>query len=80
MLQTEANCIDNADIYASNDRLSHNIHTELLERREVNYIFDPNYTWNSGDPTTSGGTLNFKGEAFPFSGAAATNLKPAVWV
>ena len=47
---------------------------------DVNYIFDPNYTWNSGDPTTSGGTLNFKGEAFSFSRTAATYLKPAVWV
>ena len=47
---------------------------------DINYIFDPNYTWNSGDPTTSGGTLNFKGEAFSFSRSAATHLKPAVWV
>ena len=47
---------------------------------EIDYIFDPNYTWNSGDPTTSGGILNFKGEAFLFSRTAATNLKPAVWV
>ena len=47
---------------------------------ELNFNLDPNYTWNSGHPTPSGGTLQFKGEAFSFSRTAATNLKPAVWV
>jgi len=46
---------------------------------EINFIFDPNYTWNSGDPKPSGGTLQFKGEFFTLSRTASTYLKSAVW-
>jgi len=46
---------------------------------EINFVFDPNYTWNSGDPKPSGGTLQFKGESFTLSRTASTYLKPAVW-
>ena len=46
---------------------------------ELNLNFDPNYTWNSGDPKPSGGTLQFKGESFGFSRTASTYLKPANW-
>jgi prepilin-type N-terminal cleavage/methylation domain-containing protein len=47
---------------------------------EMNYGLDPNYTWNSGDPTVTGGTLNFKGESFTLSRSASSNLKAAVWI
>jgi prepilin-type N-terminal cleavage/methylation domain-containing protein len=30
---------------------------------EINFDFDPSYTWNSGNPTVSGEILNFKGES-----------------
>ncbi len=46
---------------------------------ELNFNFDPNYTWNSGDPDPSGGTLRFKGESFSFSRTPSTYLSPAVW-
>jgi prepilin-type N-terminal cleavage/methylation domain-containing protein len=46
---------------------------------ELNLNFDSNYTWNSGDPKPSGGTLQFKGESFTFSRTASTYIKPAVW-
>ena len=46
---------------------------------EMNYDVDPNWAWNPGDPTISGGTLNFKGESFTLSRATSTNQIPAVW-
>jgi prepilin-type N-terminal cleavage/methylation domain-containing protein len=46
---------------------------------DLNLNFDPNYSWNPGDPKPSGGSLKFKGESFTFSRAASTNLEPAVW-
>ena len=46
---------------------------------EINFNFDPNYTWNPGNPTASGGILNFKGESFTLSRTAASYLDPAVW-
>ena len=46
---------------------------------EINFNFEPNYTWNPGDPNPSGGTLQFKGESFSISRTASTYLKPAVW-
>ena len=46
---------------------------------EINLNFDPNYTWNSGNPTVSGGILNFKGESFSLSRNASSYLDPAVW-
>ena len=46
---------------------------------ELNLNFDPNFTWNSGDPNPSGGTLQFKGESFSFSRTPSTYLSPAGW-
>ena len=46
---------------------------------EVNYEVNPNYSWNSGDPTVVGGTLNFKGESFTLSRSASSSQIPAVW-
>jgi prepilin-type N-terminal cleavage/methylation domain-containing protein len=47
---------------------------------EINFNFAPNYSWNSGDPKPSGGTLQFKGESFSFSRTASTYLTPAAWI
>ena len=47
---------------------------------EMNYDLYLNYSWNSGDPTESGGTLNFKGESFTLSRSASSSLKAAVWI
>lgn len=46
---------------------------------EMNYDVDPNFVWNTGDPTISGGTLKFKGESFTLSRAASTVDTPANW-
>ena len=46
---------------------------------EMNYDVDPNFVWNPGDPTITGGTLDFKGESFSLSRATSTNQIPAVW-
>lgn len=46
---------------------------------EIDYGIDPNYTWNSSDPTISGGTLFFKEKSFTLSRTASTSQKPAVW-
>ena len=45
----------------------------------IDYDLDPNYTWNSGDPSESGGTISFKGESFTLSRTASSQLHPAVW-
>ena len=46
---------------------------------ELNFNFDPNYTWKPGNPTASGGILNFKGESFTLSRTASSYLNSAVW-
>ena len=46
---------------------------------EINFDFDPSYTWNSGNPTVSIEILNFKGESFSLSRNASSYLDPAVW-
>ncbi|MFC1882616.1 type II secretion system protein [Thermodesulfobacteriota bacterium] len=46
---------------------------------EINFNIGPNSIWNTGDPTISGGTIDFKGESFASSRAASTNQIPAVW-
>jgi prepilin-type N-terminal cleavage/methylation domain-containing protein len=46
---------------------------------EIDYDLDPSYTWNSGAPSESGGTINFKGESFTLSRTASSQLNPAVW-
>ena len=45
----------------------------------INFELDPNFTWNPGDPTVSGGTLDFKEESFVLSRTASSFLKPAIW-
>ena len=46
---------------------------------DLNFNFDPNYSWNPGDPKPSGGSLTFKGESFSFSRTPSTFRKSAVW-
>jgi len=46
---------------------------------DIDFLLDPNYTWNSGDPTATGGTLDFKYESFALSRTASSFFKPAVW-
>ena len=46
---------------------------------EMNYDVDPNFVWNAGDPTVTGGTLAFKGESFTLSRSASTTEVPAIW-
>ena len=46
---------------------------------DLDFDFDPNYSWNSGDPKITGGTLQFKGESFSFSRTASNYLQSAVW-
>jgi len=45
----------------------------------IKFELDPNFTWNPGDPTVSGGTLDFKEESFPLRRTASSFHKPAVW-
>lgn len=46
---------------------------------EINFNFEPSYTWNPGNPTASGGILNFKRESFTLSRSASSYLEPASW-
>lgn len=46
---------------------------------KMNYTVDPNYAWNPGDPTVTGGILIFKGEAFTLSRTASSRETPAIW-
>jgi prepilin-type N-terminal cleavage/methylation domain-containing protein len=46
---------------------------------KINYSLDPNYSWNSGDPKVSGGSLDFKGASFSLSRSPSSSLKSAVW-
>ena len=43
------------------------------------YTLGPDYTWNPGDPTASGGTLNFKGIGIGLNRTASEFNKPAIW-
>jgi prepilin-type N-terminal cleavage/methylation domain-containing protein len=45
----------------------------------MDYILGPDYTWNPGDPTASGGTINFKGAGVTLIRIASESLKPAEW-
>ena len=45
----------------------------------MNYDIDPNYAWNPGDPTETGGTIDFKGESYTLSRTASSNDTPAIW-
>ena len=46
---------------------------------EIIYVIDPEYTWNPGEPTVSGGTLTFKGVSVKLNRTASDPAKPAVW-
>lgn len=43
------------------------------------YTIGPDYTWNPGEPTVSGGTLNFKGIGVGLNRTASEFNKPAIW-
>jgi prepilin-type N-terminal cleavage/methylation domain-containing protein len=43
------------------------------------FVIDPEYTWNLGEPTVSGGTLNFKGVSSRLNRTASNPVKPAEW-
>jgi len=45
----------------------------------MNYDIDPNYAWNPGDPTETGGTIAFKGESYTLSRTASSNDASAIW-
>jgi len=46
---------------------------------DIDFVLDPNFTWNSGDPIATGGTLDFKYESFALSRTASSFFEPAVW-
>jgi prepilin-type N-terminal cleavage/methylation domain-containing protein len=46
---------------------------------EMVYVIDPEYTWNPGEPTVSGGTLNFKGVSANLNRIPSNPTKPAEW-
>jgi len=43
------------------------------------YTLGPDYSWNPGEPTESGGTLNFKGIGVGLNRTASEFNKPAIW-
>ena len=45
----------------------------------INYDIGKDYTWNSGDPTLTGGTVLFKGESIALSRTSSTTIQPAIW-
>jgi prepilin-type N-terminal cleavage/methylation domain-containing protein len=46
---------------------------------EMEYVIDPEYTWNPGEPTVSGGILNFKGTSVDLIRKPSDPAKPAEW-
>jgi prepilin-type N-terminal cleavage/methylation domain-containing protein len=46
---------------------------------EMVYAIDPEYSWDPGEPSVSGGTLNFKGVAVRLNRTASNPTKPAEW-
>jgi prepilin-type N-terminal cleavage/methylation domain-containing protein len=46
---------------------------------EMEYTLGPDYTWNPGDPTESGGAINFKGVAVNLIRIVSEASKPAKW-
>ena len=45
----------------------------------MEYTLGPDYTWNPGDPTASGGTINFQGVAVGLIRIVSESVKPAKW-
>jgi prepilin-type N-terminal cleavage/methylation domain-containing protein len=46
---------------------------------EMVYVIDPEYSWDPGEPSVTGGTLNFKGVAVRLNRTASNPIKPAEW-
>jgi len=46
----------------------------------IEYTIGPYYTWNLGEPTVSGGTLNFKGLGIGLNRTESEFHKPAIWI
>ena len=42
-------------------------------------VLGSDYTWAAGDPTSTGGTITFKGKSYALTRSASTNTKPGVW-
>ena len=51
--------------------------TRIFE--SINYDLGSDYTWNTGDPKLTGGTMSFDGELFTLSRRASTPGSPAIW-
>ena len=45
----------------------------------IEYTLGPHFTWNPGEPTVSGGTINFKGVGVGLNRIASEFHKPAIW-
>jgi prepilin-type N-terminal cleavage/methylation domain-containing protein len=45
----------------------------------IDYLLGSDYTWDPGDPTESGGTLNFKGVGIELIRVVSESDKPANW-
>ena len=45
----------------------------------MDFTIGPDYSWNPGDPTVSGGTLNFQGIAVELIRIVSESVKPAKW-
>jgi len=45
----------------------------------MQYTLGPDFTWNPGEPTVSGGTINFKGAAASLIRTESESNKPAEW-
>ena len=45
----------------------------------IEYTLGSYYTWDPGEPTVSGGTLNFKGLGIGLNRTESEFHKPAIW-
>jgi len=45
----------------------------------INYEIGEDYTWNTGDPLATGGTMVFKGDSFSLSRIVSNTQTPAIW-
>ena len=51
--------------------------TRIFE--SINYDIGSDYTWNTGVPKLTGGTMSLDGELFTLSRRASTPGSPAIW-
>ena len=64
----------------ANHKVSHSGYVDDAKvQGEIVYIIDPEYTWDPGEPTVSGGTITFKGVSVRLDRIASDPTKPAVW-